>query len=87
MGHALGGVEKSVIKRFYPAGAHAHHPVGKAAPKASKAHSSIVQQARMDNLEKDTIDLVWTKGKEVWEVSLRKQGLCWVLNMVRTQVS
>ena len=43
MGHALGGVEKSVIKRFYPAGAHAHHPVGKAAPKASKAHSSIVQ--------------------------------------------
>ena len=41
----------------------------------------------MDNLEKDMIDLVWTKGKEVWEVSLRKQGLCWVLNMVRTQVS
>ena len=85
MGHALGGVEKSVRKRFYPAGA--HHPVGKAAPKASKAHSSasthMDRDEYMDNLEKDTIDLVWTKGKEVWEVSLRKQGLCWVLNMVR----
>ena len=43
------------------------------------------RDAYMHSLDKDVTDLVWTKGKEVWEVSLRKQGLCWVLNMVRTQ--
>lgn len=43
------------------------------------------RDAYMHNLDKGMIDLVWTKGMEVWEVSLRKQGLCWVLNMVRTQ--
>ena len=39
----------------------------------------------MHSLDKDVTDLVWTKGKEVWQVSLRKRGLCGVLNMVRTQ--